>query len=109
MTDDERLDDFERWVRIGLGRALQWIDSNGDEAYREFLSEICVVETAYDQQIEGSRAAYAAIMSSGKDGVPLIVLRGGRRIGLTVDFTPLFKSGDKSSLGGNVEPVARPE
>ncbi len=58
MTDDERLSDFERWVRIGLGRALQWVDKHGDEAQREFLARICLVETAYDQQIEGSRAAY---------------------------------------------------
>ncbi|MEN8151900.1 MAG: hypothetical protein ABFS86_18945 [Planctomycetota bacterium] len=57
-TVDERMDDFERWLSIGLGRAIRWVDAHGDAEHREFLSRTCLVETAYDHQVEGSRAGY---------------------------------------------------
>jgi hypothetical protein len=50
--------DFERWVRNGLGRAALWFDEHDDEAVRDVLLDTCVRETAYDRQLEGSRAGW---------------------------------------------------
>jgi len=50
--------EFERIVHIGLGRAILHLQTHDSTPYREILLHACTHSTAYDPQIEGSRARY---------------------------------------------------
>lgn len=49
---------FERWLRLGLGRAVLWLERNGDEEVEEILRAACRRNDAWDWQSEGSRGDY---------------------------------------------------
>ena len=50
---------FERTVRLGLGRAVLHLRENDSHPYREIILDACLHNTAYDPQIDGTRAAHA--------------------------------------------------
>lgn len=54
MTPQE----FEHALRIGLGRAILWLRNRDATPYRDVILECCLHNTAYDRQVEGSRARY---------------------------------------------------
>lgn len=52
------IQEFERLLHIGLGRAILFAHKNDLAPYRDLILHACLCNTAYDPQCEGSRAAY---------------------------------------------------
>ncbi len=50
--------EFKRVLNIGLGRAILFLRSHDARPYRDAILDACLHNTAYDPQIEGSRATY---------------------------------------------------
>jgi hypothetical protein len=51
--------EFENAVGLGLGRAVLHLLDHDARPYREIILDACLHNKAYDQQVEGGRAAYA--------------------------------------------------
>lgn len=50
--------EFKHVLTIGLGRAILFLRSHDARPYRDAILDTCLHNTAYDPQIEGSRATY---------------------------------------------------
>lgn len=50
--------EFKRILDIGLGRAILFLQNHDARPYRGAMLDACLRNTAYDPQIEGSRAPY---------------------------------------------------
>jgi hypothetical protein len=50
--------EFERALKLGLGRALLYVKEHPDAPYRDLILDVCLHTTVYDGQIEGSREVY---------------------------------------------------
>jgi hypothetical protein len=50
--------EFRRILGIGLGRAILFLQQHDASPYRDAILQACLHSTAYDPQVEGSRAAY---------------------------------------------------
>lgn len=50
--------EFERIVRIGLGRATLTLQTEDPSLYRDAILRACLHDQTYDSQVEGSRAQY---------------------------------------------------
>ena len=51
--------EFRRAITNGLGRATLWVRDNPWRPHEEAITNVCLHNTAYDAQCEGSRAEYA--------------------------------------------------
>jgi hypothetical protein len=51
--------EFERALKLGLGRAVLHVKAHPDVPYRDAILDVCLHSPAYDLQIEGTRAMYA--------------------------------------------------
>jgi hypothetical protein len=51
-------DDFRRAVTNGLGRAVLWLREHPWQPHVDAIEHVCLHNTAYDPQCEGSRAEY---------------------------------------------------
>lgn len=52
------VEEFTRWLKLGLGRAVLHLQKHDAAPYREVILDACLHNWAYDGQIEGSRAEY---------------------------------------------------
>ncbi len=52
------VDKFQRILNSGMGRAILYLQQNDSTPYREVILNACLHTTAYDAQVEGSRAEY---------------------------------------------------
>lgn len=50
--------EFERIVRLGLGRAILTLKTDDPQPYRNVILDACLHDLGFDTQIEGSRAPY---------------------------------------------------
>lgn len=50
--------DFRRVITNGLGRAILWLQQNPWRPHEEAIRHVCLHNTAYDAQCEGTRAEY---------------------------------------------------
>ncbi|MGC8540799.1 MAG: hypothetical protein ACP5QA_09245 [Phycisphaerae bacterium] len=50
--------EFRRVITNGLGRAALWVRNNSWRPHEEAIKHVCLHNTAYDAQCEGSRAEY---------------------------------------------------
>lgn len=50
--------DFEKWLRLGLGRAILFLKQTDSTPYREAILYACQHDQRYDRQIDESRDAY---------------------------------------------------
>lgn len=50
--------DFRRVLTNGLGRAVLWLQDHSWQPHEDAIRQVCLHNTAYDAQCEGSRAAY---------------------------------------------------
>ena len=63
------VEEFEGWLRKGLGRTVIHLKSHDGISYREALLNACILNVAYDSQNEGSREEYLKeiIRASGQE------------------------------------------
>jgi hypothetical protein len=52
------VDEFQRILNNGLGRAILFLQQNDSTPYREVILNACLHNTAYDAQVEGTRVEY---------------------------------------------------
>lgn len=52
------IEEFTRWLKLGLGRAVLHLQKHDATPYREVILKACLHHQGYDPQIEGSRAEY---------------------------------------------------
>lgn len=58
MTDPLDVAEFKRILDIGLGRAVIYLQNHDATPYRDAILNACLHNTAYDRQVEGTRAEY---------------------------------------------------
>jgi hypothetical protein len=58
MGEKLEIQEFERIVRIGLGRAIIVLQENDPRRFREAVLHACLHDLRYDHQAEGSRGQY---------------------------------------------------
>src|SRR5207253_5648994 len=54
----DTLEEFERLLHLGLGRAVLFLRGHDARPYREAIVHACVQHLGYDAQLESSRATY---------------------------------------------------
>ncbi|MBL8045575.1 MAG: hypothetical protein JNL09_03485 [Anaerolineales bacterium] len=58
------IEEFTRWLKLGLGRAVLYLQKHDATPYRDVILDACLHNRAYDTQIEGGRAMYMFDMIS---------------------------------------------
>ena len=53
-----KIEDFERSLQSGLGRAIQYLKQHDATLYQDVILNACLHNTTYDPQVEGSRVNY---------------------------------------------------
>lgn len=76
----ENVEEFESWLRKGIGRAVLYLKTHDSKPHLESLLNACIRNVAYDSQCESSREQYLKdlIQASGdeeffRDGLMLVL------------------------------------